>query len=129
MTGTIVTRTLSDGRKVYDARFRGPDGQQVSKTFNKKKIAARFLTATTTRVHDGSYVGVRPVPVGTALDGWLQSLELRVKEGSLRASTLRSYRAIVSNHLKPAFADRFPFDPEPDDLPPIWDPPELVPAG
>jgi hypothetical protein len=37
--------------------------------------------------------------------------------------------AVWLSDLKPAFADRFPFDPEPDDLPPIWDPPELVPAG
>jgi len=37
--------------------------------------------------------------------------------------------AVWLSDLKPAFADRFPFDPEPDDLPPIWDPPELVPAN
>ena len=37
--------------------------------------------------------------------------------------------AVWLSDLRPAFADRFPFDPEPDDLPPIWDPPELVPAG
>ena len=37
--------------------------------------------------------------------------------------------AVWLSDLKPAFADRFPFDPEPDDLPPIWDSPELVPAG
>jgi len=36
--------------------------------------------------------------------------------------------AVWLSDLKPAFADRFPFDPE-DDLPPVWDPPELVPAG
>jgi KamA family protein len=37
--------------------------------------------------------------------------------------------AVWLSDLRPAFADRFPFDPEEDDLPPIWDPPELVPAG
>jgi KamA family protein len=36
--------------------------------------------------------------------------------------------AVWLSDLRPAFADRFPFDPE-DDLPPIWDPPELVPAS
>jgi KamA family protein len=36
--------------------------------------------------------------------------------------------AVWLSDLRPAFADRFPFDPEPDDLPPVWDPPELVPA-
>jgi len=36
--------------------------------------------------------------------------------------------AVWLSDLRPAFADRFPFDPE-DDLPPIWDTPELVPAG
>jgi KamA family protein len=37
--------------------------------------------------------------------------------------------AVWLSDLRPAFADRFPFDPEPDDLPPVWDPPELVPAS
>ena len=36
--------------------------------------------------------------------------------------------AVWLSDLRPAFADRFPFDPE-DDLPPVWDPPELVPAN
>ena len=36
--------------------------------------------------------------------------------------------AVWLSDLRPAFADRFPFDPE-DHLPPIWDPPELVPAN
>jgi KamA family protein len=36
--------------------------------------------------------------------------------------------AVWLSDLRPAFADRFPFDSE-DDLPPIWDPPELVPAN
>jgi KamA family protein len=37
--------------------------------------------------------------------------------------------AVWLSDLRPAFADRFPFDPEPGDLPPVWDPPELVPAN
>jgi KamA family protein len=36
--------------------------------------------------------------------------------------------AVWLSDLRPAFADRFPFDSE-DDLPPVWDPPELVPAN
>ena len=36
--------------------------------------------------------------------------------------------AVWLSDLRPAFADRFPFDSE-DDLPTVWDPPELVPAN
>jgi len=36
--------------------------------------------------------------------------------------------AVWLSDLRPAFADRFPFDSE-DDLPSVWDPPELVPAN
>ena len=36
--------------------------------------------------------------------------------------------AVWLSDLRPAFADRFPFDSE-DNLPPVWDPPELVPAN
>ena len=36
--------------------------------------------------------------------------------------------AVWLSDLRPAFADRFPFGSE-DDLPTVWDPPELVPAN
>ena len=36
--------------------------------------------------------------------------------------------AVWLSDLRPAFADRFPFASE-DDLPSVWDPPELVPAN
>ena len=36
--------------------------------------------------------------------------------------------AVWLSDLRPAFADRFPFDSE-DELPTVWDPPELVPAN
>jgi hypothetical protein len=36
--------------------------------------------------------------------------------------------AVWLSDLRPAFADRFPFGSE-DDLPTVWDPPELVPAS
>jgi len=36
--------------------------------------------------------------------------------------------AVWLSDLRPAFADRFPFDPD-GGLPPIWDPPELVPVN
>jgi len=36
--------------------------------------------------------------------------------------------AVWLSDLRPAFADRFPFDPG-GGLPPVWDPPELVPAN
>ena len=39
MKGSIRTRTLTNGRKAYDALYRTADGQQRSRTFFKKKRA------------------------------------------------------------------------------------------
>ena len=37
--------------------------------------------------------------------------------------------AVWLSDLKPAFAARFPFDPEPGDIPPVWESPVLVPLN
>ena len=43
-------------------------------------------------------------PHGQVFDAWLTSaLEVRVKEGTLKASTATSYRSMVEEHLRPAF--------------------------
>jgi hypothetical protein len=55
MTGWIVTRTAKDGAKRYDASWR-VGGKIKSKTFTRKKDAARYLTDTVKTVHDGTYV-------------------------------------------------------------------------
>lgn len=105
MTGSIVTRTLQDGTKRYDAVYRA-GGKQRWKTFDRRKDAERFLTSTVKEVQEGNYIHVKPLGMGEVLDRWLShSLDVRLKTGLLKPSTAKSYRSMVKTHLRPAFKD------------------------
>jgi integrase len=104
MTGWIITRDTKVGRR-YDARWRIAPGKIRGKTFTKRKDADRYLTNMVKKVQDGTFVDVQPALMGEVFDRWLEhSLGVRLKEGSLRPSTGKAYRAMVSEHLRPAFA-------------------------
>lgn len=104
MTGWIVTRTAADGSKRYDAKWRIAPGKIKGKTFAKRKAADRHLTNVVKKVQDGTYLDVQPVLMGEVFDRWLEhSLSVRVKEGSIKPSTAKSYRSMVAEHLKLAF--------------------------
>jgi integrase len=110
--GWIVTRKASDGAKRYDARWRIAPGKVKGKTFTKKKAAENYLTTMVKRVQDGSYVEVQPALMGYVFDQWAKlELDVRLKEGSLKPSTGKSYRSMLNEHLRPAFgayrSDRF----------------------
>jgi integrase len=112
MTGWIVTRKAADGTKRYDARWRIGPGKIKGKTFTKKKAAEHYLNTMVGRVQDGSYVDVKPALMGQVFDRWVElELDVRLKEGSLKPSTAKSYRSMIDEHLRPAFAayrsDRF----------------------
>lgn len=112
MKGWIETRTASDGSKRYDACHWIATGKKKSKTFRRRKDADTYLTNMVKRVQDGTYVDVQPALMGEVFDRWLElDLAVRVKESSLKVSTAKSYRSIVAEHLRPAFAayrsDRF----------------------
>jgi integrase len=50
-------------------------------------------------------VDVQPALMGQVFDRWIEhSLDVRRKEGSLKPSTAKSYRSMVDEHLRPAFA-------------------------
>ncbi len=105
MKGTIITRKLRDGTKRYDAIYR-VHGKQRQRTFQRQKDAAKYLAGTVKKVHDNTYRDIKPIRIGEVFDRWLaNSLEVRVEEGSLRPSTSKSYRSMVEEHLRPAFAD------------------------
>lgn len=79
-------------------------GKQKWKTFKRKKDAERFLNGTAVEVEEGTYVSVKPLPMGELFDAWLsRSLEVRLKTGVLKPSTAKSYRSVVEVHLRPAF--------------------------
>jgi len=121
MKGWVVTRTVvdkvkADGSKVYvkryDARWRIGPSTIKGKTFQKKKDADSYLTAMVQRVQEGTYVDVKPALMGEVFARYLEhAVDVRVKEGSLKSSTAKSYRSMVAEHLKPAFgayrSDRF----------------------
>jgi len=101
----MLTRTLADGSKRYDVLWRS-NGRQKSKTFKAAKAADRFRADTIKNVHDGTYQEVKPTPMGEVFDRWLShSLEVRLLEGSLKPSTAKSYRSMLAEHLRPAFAE------------------------
>jgi len=105
MKGMIITRGLADGSKRYDAVWRA-NGRQRSKTFQRAHDAEKFLADTVKKVHDNTYRDLRPVLVGEVFDRWLtHSLDVRVKEGSLKPSTAKSYRSMLEEHLRPAFKE------------------------
>src|SRR5262245_4803468 len=104
MKGWITTRTTTDGKR-YDACWRVAPGKIKGKTFHQRKAAEAYLTTMVKRVQDGSYVDVRPTLMGEVFDRWLEhSLDVRLKEGSVKPSTVKSYRSMVAEHLRPAFA-------------------------
>ncbi len=105
MNGWVITRAAKDGSKRYDARWRIGPGTVKGKTFRKRKDADSYLTTMVKRVQDGTYVDVRPALMGEVFDRWLEhSLEIRVQEGSIKPSTAKSYRSMLAEHLRPAFA-------------------------
>ena len=105
MKGAIITRKLKDGTKRYDAIYR-VNGKQRQRTFNRQKDAGKYLVDTVKKVHDNTYRDIKPALMGEVFDRWLAySLDVRVKEGSLRPSTAKSYRSMLEEHLRPAFAE------------------------
>lgn len=105
MKGTVVTRTLKDGTKRYDAVWR-VNGKQKWRTFHRQKDADRFLANAVKATHDGTYRDVRPLAVGELFDRWLtESLDVRRKQGLLKSSTAKSYRSMLETHLRPVFGE------------------------
>jgi hypothetical protein len=96
MNGRIITRTAADGTKRYDARWRIAPGKVKGKTFTKRKAADRYLTNMVKKVHEGTYVDVQPTLMDQVFDRWLEhSLEVRLREGSLKPSTAKSYQCVL----------------------------------
>ena len=111
MKGWVIARDATDGSKRYDACW-WIGNKKKSKTFRRRKDADTYLITMVKRVQEGTYVDVRPALMADVFDHWIKlSLEVRMKEGTLKPSTAKSYRSMVAEHLKPAFgayrSDRF----------------------
>ena len=105
MTGTIVTRTMKDGTKRYNAVWRA-EGKQKWRTFQRRKDAERFLMGAVKATHEGTYQDVTPTLMAAVFDRWLtHSLDVRVKQGLLKVSTAKIYKSMLTTHLRPAFGE------------------------
>jgi integrase len=92
MRGTISKR----GGK-FLPRFRGPDGREVSKAFDRKIDATRWLTQQTAAVDRGDYVSPKAgrLTVGEWAEVWMSG---RVH---LKPKTVASYRSLLDTRVLP----------------------------
>jgi len=102
MKGSIVTRTLKDGVKRYDAVWNAA-GKQRWKTFQRRRDAENFLITTVKSVHDGTYQDLKPALMDEVFNAWLQHLQTQEHLGKVKFSTARCYRLMVEQHFRPAF--------------------------
>src|SRR5262245_16313065 len=103
MKGWVESRMTKAGQR-WDACWRAGTTKK-SRVFQRRKDAEQFLADLMTQVHQDKYLDVKPLLMDKVFDQWLTSaLEVRVKEGTLKPSTAKSYRSMVEEHLRPAFA-------------------------
>jgi integrase len=92
-----IRRRERSGRVSYLARHYGPEGRKVSKSFDRRKDAADWLTTVGNSKLTGSYVDPNrsKVTVGVLADQWLESkLDLAPK-------TRDRYEGILRAHIRP----------------------------
>lgn len=87
------------GPNRWRARYRGPDGRERSKTFDRKVDADRWLAGVEVSKASGEWIDPRLGRVTFAewADRWSSTVV------DLRASTLERDLGLVRNHLVPAF--------------------------
>lgn len=105
MKGSIRTRTLADGSKRYDAIVYTGIEKHRWKTFTKLREAEQYLANAVKNVHEGTFVSVKPVSMADVFDRWETHADSLLSLGKLKPSTLKSYKAMVNTHLRPAFKD------------------------
>ena len=97
----IDKRRTQRGEVRYDARFRGPDGKERSRTFRTRKEAERYERAQHTAIDQGLWVDPRSGRV--TLRSWVAEWQRTVVH--LRPTTQRIYDANLRNHILPVLGD------------------------
>ena len=85
--------------KAWTKRSRAPDGYLTRS--QAEDALRRLLLAESTAPEGGRCATFREVA-----DAYLETLEARIRTGSFRASTLRTYRNIIGRDLRPRWGDR-----------------------
>jgi integrase len=90
-------KRVRNGKVRWYARYYDPGGKQLSKTFDRKVDAQRFLTHIEGSKITGDYIDPAraKVTVGAWADKWLATQE------HLKPSTRARYEGIVTKHVKP----------------------------
>lgn len=98
MNGSIQHRP--ERPKPWRARYRGPDGREVSRSFPTKAAAARWLRGELASVDRGEWVDTsRTVTVSEWFPSWLAS-KRRITE-----RTRDDYREIYESRIEPTFGN------------------------
>lgn len=105
-SGTIRKKIVTRNGKKYEyweARYtvgRDPGtGKQLQRSITGKsqKEVAEKLRSATAAVDDGTYIAPCKLTLGQWLDIWARDFL-----GGVKPQTLRCYKAVIANHLKPA---------------------------
>jgi integrase len=92
-----VEKRVRDGKAVWRAHYRTPDGRQRNKTFTRKADAERFLTTVESAKLVGSYTdpSLARLTIGEWSARWLAD------QTHLKPSTLERYAGILREHIDP----------------------------
>ena len=95
-----VEKRIRDGRERWYARYRTPDGQQRTRTFDRKKDADRFLVEIESSKQRGAFVDPRRAGLTVAdwADQWLDA------KADLSPTTRNRYAGILTQHVRPRWA-------------------------
>jgi integrase len=85
----------------YRARYVGPDGQEHSKTFDKKSVASRFLATQEANKAEGTWVNPSAgrVKLGEYADQFMAG------KHNLKPKTRASYESLVQTCIKPTLGE------------------------
>lgn len=92
-----VEKRVREGRARWYARYRTPDGQQRTRTFDRKSEADRFLVEVESTKQHGAFVDPRrsTLTVGGWADEWLAG------QADLSPTTRNRYEGILATHVRP----------------------------
>ncbi|HEY5848670.1 MAG TPA: tyrosine-type recombinase/integrase [Microlunatus sp.] len=92
-----IEKRARDGRVRWYARYRTPDGQQRTRTFDRKVDAERFLVDVESSKQRGAFVDPRrsSLTVGGWADEWLAG------QADLSPTTRNRYEGILAKHVQP----------------------------
>ncbi len=92
-----IERRERDGKLIWRAHYRAPDGKQRNKTFGRKIDAERFLTTVENSKLTGAYIDplLSRLSVGEWSKRWLDG------QAHLKPSTHERYAGILRAHIEP----------------------------